>query len=79
MRRAALLSTLLLTGCPGPAGYESPDLALRTHVCTPEEMQRVEKETLFCQEKTSYLSTYCYSAAIQRVCTRRPTGAQNAQ
>lgn len=39
------------------------------HDCTVEQMQRVEKETKWCSENTDYLKTYCYGAAIMRICT----------
>lgn len=36
--------------------------------CTEEQMDKVQKETIFCNEKTGYVKTYCYGTAIMRNC-----------
>lgn len=36
--------------------------------CSPEEMARVERETVFCTEKGGFFSTYCYETALIRNC-----------
>lgn len=69
----ALLLALAVLGaaCNNPAAPPPHKDSIGGYVCTPDEMQRVEKETLFCKKESSYFSSACYLAAIQRVCTLR--------
>lgn len=46
------------------------DSVVYKSVCTDEEYLKVEKQTIFCNEKTSYTSTYCYKSAFQRNCKK---------
>lgn len=61
---------LCLTACEEYTHEIVPD-ALATHVCSVEEMKRVESETLFCSQKTTYRNNYCYETAIKRNCKLR--------
>lgn len=46
-------------------------VAPQTYTCTATQSALVEKDTLFCDENTSFLSTYCYGTAIMRNCTKK--------
>jgi hypothetical protein len=71
MRTLVLLATLSLIGC------ESNDweLAPRAYSCTPEQMGRVQTETLWCTKNGGYIESYCYGAAIMRLCDPRAASA----
>lgn len=75
MAKYSILAALLLVGCAGeavPVAAQSEwDAAPRTHVCTVEQMSRVERESKFCDDNTSFFSSYCYGTAIMRNCTKR--------
>lgn len=43
--------------------------ATTTYQCDDAQQKRVESDTLFCKENTSYFSSYCYGSAIMRNCT----------
>lgn len=49
-----------------PADWEA---APRDYICTEDQMGRVHKEAYWCNENTSYFSSYCYGTAIMRNCT----------
>jgi len=38
--------------------------------CTEEEMERVESESSYCIDNTSYKSSFCYASAFMRNCTK---------
>lgn len=65
----------LLAGCdtdPLALPPEPPWMnAAQDHICTIEQMRRVETETVFCATKTTLRNSYCYGASIMRNCTRR--------
>lgn len=63
---AAFLATL--AGCDLESDWQS---APRTHTCTPEQMVKVERETLWCKANTAYYDTYCYGSSIVRNCAKR--------
>lgn len=77
MKRALLLLVVCLAGCDDfeqsmqPPPPHEHELAPKQYVCTVEEMARVEKESLFCDENTSFYSSYCYGTAIIRNCTKK--------
>lgn len=71
-RFGLLLLAVTLAGCADEPSWTA---APRTHVCNADQMQRVQSEALWCNENTSYLSTYCYSTAILRNCSPRPERA----
>lgn len=79
MRAAALIAALMLTGCsvdeapPHRADWQD---AAATHACSVEQTKRVEADTRFCNENTSYFSSYCYGTAILRNCVARQPIAQ---
>lgn len=58
------MSTILVS-CERPYDWESAPL---THVCTDQQMRKAEQEAAWCDENTSYFSTYCYGSAIIRNC-----------
>jgi len=45
--------------------------AADNHICTTEEMERVEQETKFCSKNASFPGSYCYGTAIIRNCEER--------
>ena len=47
------------------------DNAPSTHVCTQEQMKKVQEETIFCKKETNYYGEVCYGTAIMRNCNRR--------
>lgn len=67
-----IFSLFLLCGCDMEFTYEQSDweTAPREHICTEEQMKKVMEETDFCNDNTSYFSTYCYGAAILRNCEK---------
>jgi hypothetical protein len=67
---AVALTCLLLSGCE-PAPRADWELAPKRYACTVEQMKRVETETKFCNENTSYFETYCYGTAIMRNCAKK--------
>lgn len=44
--------------------------APREYTCTEEQMTRVQSEAGWCNENTSYFSSFCYGSAIIRNCTK---------
>lgn len=70
-----VLAVLLGKSCAqAPLKEELPNYndALRTHTCTPEQMARVQEETTYCINETTFKSSYCYGTAIIRICTPVP-------
>jgi hypothetical protein len=69
VRRLTLCCAVMLAGCDVTPGSwnEAPE----THVCSEEQMKKVEAETMWCRINTSYLSEYCYGTAIIRNCEAR--------
>lgn len=76
MKYLLILSVLLLTACEydqqrqevivhTPKPWEE---APTTYHCTDEQQKRVESDTLFCKQNTSYFSSYCFGSAIMRNC-----------
>lgn len=63
----AIILLALLSACDRPhwinAGVE--------RVCTDEQWERVEKETLFCKANTATASGKCLGSAMIRNCNRR--------
>ena len=41
--------------------------------CTEGEAKRVHAESGFCAKHTGYMSSFCYEAAIKRICTAKET------
>lgn len=75
MAKYAAIIFVFLAGCSAsdpnaprvvPAAW---DTAPMDYVCTAEQSAKVERETRFCNDNTSYFSTYCYGSAIMRNCT----------
>ena len=62
-----LVAIAVLAGCDN-AGIADWQLAPKQRSCTEQEMERVERETTWCNENTGYISSYCYGAAILRNC-----------
>jgi hypothetical protein len=62
----AVLILSCLCGCKANEGMKPSDYA-----CTEQEMARVEKESAFCINNTSYFSSYCYSSAMGRACKKK--------
>lgn len=60
-----LVIIVLLFGCD-KVGWEGVPAR---YVCTEQQMARVEKETVFCTQNTSFFKSYCYTSAIERNCT----------
>lgn len=67
---------VVLSGC-GASIDSDWNRAAETHICSTEQMARVEKEMQFCSKNTNYLSTYCYGSAILRICERKTPGADH--
>lgn len=62
----------LLTGCEeAPSARAMWQTAPETHECASEQMIKVQSESKWCSENTTYLSTYCYGAAILRNCVAK--------
>lgn len=78
MKRLIGFALLLsLTACNDPSlegqeKYKSDAAILTNSVCTEQQMQRVEKETLFCKHNTGYFASDCYVNSMRRVCSRGP-------
>lgn len=72
-RTAALaLLVLALAGCAKTPDNKQPEMPKPHEMnCSKEQMVRVEHETKFCAETTSYFSSYCYQSAMFRLCERR--------
>lgn len=69
MTRITMLAVLLLAGC-GDGLFEPPlwDKAPTKYQCSTEEIERVHHESKWCSDNSGYLNTYCYGAAIMRIC-----------
>lgn len=65
-----LILSIACSACDS-AGPEQLDWqkALVLHTCTDEQMVKATNESSWCSDNTTYLSTYCYGAAIIRNCT----------
>lgn len=73
------LLVLLVSGCyqddgttkkiviDPPADWQT---APKEYKCTVEQMDRVQKETQWCSDNTSYFKSYCYGSAFIRNCTK---------
>lgn len=70
MKRLLLIGLVGIAGCE-PLPQNDWDTAPVTHICTTEQMTRVQNEALWCDSNTSYYSTYCYGTAIIRNCQER--------
>lgn len=66
-----LLLLLLVASCnspdlpPNSAWQDAPE----THACSRSQIDLVEAEFKVCN-KTSFLSSYCYGAAVLKYCTK---------
>lgn len=69
MLLSVLALIVLLTGCEPPEEPEWRRAPLE-YTCTPEQTKRVQQDTKFCDDNTSYFDTYCYGSAIMRNCQR---------
>lgn len=65
--KPAFLALLLLSACSPPTEND----VLSEARCTVEQFDRVEHETRVCSA-TSYLTSFCFRTALQRVCTMPP-------
>lgn len=74
---AALLALLL--GCdpmfPVPPDPDPRD-DIANWVCTDKEMEKAQREAVFCDKSTDFFASYCYRSAIQRNCTYSPVWAR---
>ena len=77
MKYILLAMLMMLTACsedPAHTDHNKPrdrsawEDATVTHHCTDEQQRRVQSDTLFCKQNTSYFSSYCFSSAIMRNC-----------
>lgn len=69
----ALALTACDTGVESIAAKNSRDEnILGNSVCTEQQMQRVERETMFCRMNTGYFASDCYVNSMRRVCSRGP-------
>lgn len=59
---------VLMAGCNPPSQEWST--APTDYVCTADQMKVVEDQAEWCNENTSYLSTYCYGSAFVRNCKK---------
>ncbi len=81
MKYVLILSVLMLTACEYDAQRQEIKVqppkpweeATTTHHCTDEQQRRVESDTLFCKQNTSYFSSYCFGSAIMRNCNPKVT------
>jgi len=76
MKKFLLVASLLaLTACTEEGYVISPqpdyELAPRQYTCTAPEAARVHHESKFCNDNTSFFSSYCYGTAIMRICTKK--------
>lgn len=69
MKFPAVLTLLLLSACSPPPQTEHDVLSEAR--CTVEQFARVEHETRVCSA-TSYLTSFCFRTALQRICTMPP-------
>lgn len=78
MKYIVIASMLLLTACSdgttiSTEGVKPPSEPWRDAVtdyqCTDAQQKRVESDTLFCKQNTSYFSSFCFGSAIMRNCT----------
>lgn len=65
-----LILLIFLVGCTEIESNNEWAKAPRQHNCTTEQMKKVEQETKFCNENTTFYKTYCYGSAIMRNCTK---------
>lgn len=66
---STLSLSLLISGCLQKSMLdESWGKAVLTRECTPQEMNRVQSETLFCTTNTGWNGSFCYGSAIIRNC-----------
>lgn len=62
------------TGAESIAAKSRSDMAIMgSSVCTEQQMQRVERETMFCKTNTGYFASDCYVNSMRRVCSRGPS------
>ena len=68
-----LLAALTLTACEPPEPYVQPEYerAPMEYTCSVEQAARVQKESTYCDENTSFFSSYCYGSAIMRICEKK--------
>ena len=65
MRLATVLVALLVAGC------DMSNTSLHNSVCTDAQMDKAQRETIWCSEKGGYVKSYCYEAALRRNCEVR--------
>jgi len=65
-----LISLLFIFGCEYNPGMKE---ITGGHKCSEEQMIRVEKETLFCNQNANYTKNFCYDMAILRNCEKIKT------
>lgn len=63
-----LLAAVLLSGCATTPGWE---YAHRSHVCTEEQAERVERVVRFCTRREPLFEDYCRGAAMVNNCSPR--------
>ena len=77
MRTLVIVVAVLVAACDSRPFQAQPqadwEKAPREYTCTTDQMQRVERETKWCDQNTSYLKTYCYGSAFIRNCTKIET------
>lgn len=66
MKYLIVVVAIFLSGCD--VGQAPWQLAPLEYSCDNTEMVKVENETRFCNENTTYRATYCYGTAIIRNC-----------
>ena len=72
MKILIILICGLIISCNIPTGpKEDWEIAPRVYKCSKEQMDKVEHESKFCDDNTTYVQTYCYGTAIIRNCTKR--------
>lgn len=74
MKYILLLSIFILTAC-----HKEPEKKIEradwqdaphTHQCTDIQIARVQSEAKWCNDNTSYFSSYCYGSALVRNCIK---------
>ena len=70
--RYLIILFLLTIGCnlDAPQPEEDWRLAPKTYTCTKEQMDKVEHESEWCDNNTTYVQSFCYGSAIIRNCTK---------
>lgn len=63
-RLLAVMALLILTACQ----VDEMDYAVKHSTCTPEQMVKVQDETLWCKANSDIRPFACYATAIMRNC-----------